>query len=49
VRNELQALHLLVPLLAEEQDWIERGLALPPDLSQPLGTGTSGAPHHSGS
>jgi hypothetical protein len=41
VRNEVQALHLVVPLLAEEQDWLEHGLA-PPASSQSLGTGTGG-------
>ena len=34
LRNEIQALHLVIPLLAEDRDWVEHGLGkviLPPD------------------
>jgi hypothetical protein len=46
LRNEIQALHLVIPLLAEDRDWIEHGLA-PPLSSPSLGTGTSGFPRDS--
>jgi hypothetical protein len=29
VRREIEALHLVIPLLAEAADWIENGLPLP--------------------
>ena len=29
VQKEIEALHLVIPLLAEERDWFEHGLALP--------------------
>ena len=29
VRREIEALHFVIPLLAENADWIENGLALP--------------------
>ena len=29
VRKEIEALHFVIPLLAEEADWIENGLAPP--------------------
>ena len=29
LRNEIQALHLVIPLLAEDRDWVEHGLAPP--------------------
>ena len=29
VRKEIEALHLVIPLLAEDADWIENGLAPP--------------------
>ena len=48
VRNEIQALHQVIPLLAEDRDWVEHGLALPPPSSRSLGTGTSGVPRHPG-
>jgi len=32
VRKEVEALHLAIPLLAEDQDWVEHGLASPPSL-----------------
>jgi hypothetical protein len=44
LRREIEALHLAIPLLAENRDWIEHGLALPPPSSQSQGTGTSGLP-----
>jgi len=40
VRNEIDALHFVIPLLAEEADWIEQGL-IPPS-SEFRGTGTAG-------
>jgi len=40
VRKEVEALHLAIPLLAEDQDWVEHGLASPPP-SQSQGTGTT--------
>ena len=30
VRKEVEALHLAIPLLAEDQDWVEHGLTSPP-------------------
>jgi hypothetical protein len=42
VRREIEALHLVIPLLAEDADWIERGQASPPSDSQFRGTGTAG-------
>ena len=38
VRKEIAAIHAAIPLLAEESDWIENGLA-PPRLPP---TGTAG-------
>jgi hypothetical protein len=38
VRTEIKALHFVIPLLAEEADWIENGLA-PPRFRA---TGTAG-------
>jgi len=29
VRREIEALHFVIPLLAEDADWIERGQASP--------------------
>jgi hypothetical protein len=29
VRREIEALHLVIPLLAEDADWIDNWLALP--------------------
>ncbi len=40
VRKEVEALHLAIPLLAEDQDWVEHGLTSPPP-SQSQGTGTT--------
>ena len=42
VRKEIKALHLAIPLLAEDADWIENGLAPPLSVSQVRGTGTAG-------
>ena len=42
VRNEIEALHLAIPLLAENRDWVEHGVAWPPPSSQSQGTGTTG-------
>ncbi len=42
VQREIEALHLVIPLLAEDTDWIEHGLAPPPSVSQFRGTGTAG-------
>jgi hypothetical protein len=30
VRKEVEALHLAIPLLVEDRDWVEHGLAAPP-------------------
>jgi len=38
VRTEIKALHLVIPLLAEDADWIENGLAPPLSVSQFRGT-----------
>jgi regulator of replication initiation timing len=40
LRKEIEALHCVIPLLVEEGDWIEYGLALPASLSQFRRTGT---------
>ena len=40
VRKEVEALHLAIPLLAEDRDWVEHGLASPPASSPSQGTGT---------
>jgi len=42
VRREIAALHLVNPLLAEDVDWIEHGLASPRSASRFRGTGTAG-------
>jgi len=42
VRKEVNALHFVIPLLAEEADWVELGLASPRGTSQSRGTGTAG-------
>ena len=44
VRREIKALRFVIPLLAEDADWIENGLALPPSASQFRGTGTARDP-----
>lgn len=35
VRKEIEALHLAIPLLAEERDWEEHGLAMPSPSPEP--------------
>ena len=42
VRREVEALHFVIPLLAEDADWIDNGLASPRSASQFRGTGTTG-------
>jgi len=42
VRREIEALHFVIPLLAEDADWVEHGLASPRSASQFQGTGTGG-------
>jgi hypothetical protein len=42
VRKEIEALHSAIPLLTENQDWVEHGVASPPPSSQSQGTGTTG-------
>ena len=39
-REEIEALHLAIPLLAEDRDWVEHGPASPPASSPFQGTGT---------
>jgi hypothetical protein len=39
VRSEIEALHLVIPLLAEDADWIERGEASPPQTRSFAGLG----------
>jgi hypothetical protein len=42
VRKEIEALQFVIPLLADDADWIENGLAAPLSASQVRGTGTAG-------
>ena len=42
VRREIEALQLVIPLLAEDADWVEHGLASRRSSSQSRGTGTAG-------
>ncbi len=42
VQREIAALHVVIPLLADDADWIENGLAAPLSASQVRGTGTAG-------
>jgi hypothetical protein len=42
VRKEIKALHFVIPLLAEDADWIENGLAPPLSVLHFRGTGTAG-------
>ncbi len=44
VQKEIEALHLAIPLLADNRDWVEHGLAWPPPSSQSQSTGTTGLP-----
>jgi hypothetical protein len=48
LRKEIEALHLAIPLLAENRDWVEHGLASPPPSSESQGTGTTGLPRRPG-
>jgi hypothetical protein len=41
LRTEIKALHFVIPLLAEDADWIEHGLASP--VSQFRGSGPASA------
>jgi hypothetical protein len=41
VRREIEALHLVIPLLAENADWAENGLALPGSHSRETGIATA--------
>ena len=41
LRTEIKALHFVIPLLAEDADWIEHGLASP--VSQFRGSGPANA------
>jgi hypothetical protein len=41
LRKEIAALHSVIPLLVEDGDWAEHGLALAPSFSQLSGTGTT--------
>ena len=42
IQKEIEALHLVIPLLAEDADWVEHGLAPPLSTLQVRGTGTAG-------
>jgi hypothetical protein len=41
VRREIEALHFVIPLLAENADWVENGLALPGSHSGETGIATA--------
>jgi hypothetical protein len=41
VRREIEALHFVIPLLAEKADWVENGLALPGSHSRETGIATA--------
>jgi hypothetical protein len=41
VRREIEALHFVIPLLAENADWVENGLALPVSHSRETGIATA--------
>ena len=43
VRREIEALHFVIPLLAENADWVENGLALPGSHSRETGIATAKA------
>jgi hypothetical protein len=49
VRREIEALHCVIPLLTEDADLVEYGLAPPTSLSRFQGTGTTGLPRTKGS
>jgi len=42
LRTEVEALHQVIPLLVEDHDWLEHGLA--PPSARYLATGTNGMP-----
>jgi hypothetical protein len=46
LRREIEALHFVIPLLAENADWVENGLALPGSHSRetPIATAKRVAP-----
>ncbi|HYL11852.1 MAG TPA: hypothetical protein VEV41_02395 [Terriglobales bacterium] len=48
VRAEIEALHRVIPLLTEDADLMEYGMASPPPLSRFQGTGTTGLPRMKG-
>ena len=41
VRREIEALYFVIPLLAENADWVENGLALPGSHSRETGIATA--------
>ena len=41
VRREIEALHFVIPLLAENADWVENGLTLPDSHSRETGLATA--------
>jgi len=41
LQKEIEALHRAIPLLAEDRDWAEHGLAAPPRFQQLRETGTA--------
>jgi hypothetical protein len=41
LRREIEALHFVIPLLAENADWVENGLALPGSHSRETGIATA--------
>jgi hypothetical protein len=41
VRREIEALHFVIPLLAENADWVENGLTLPDSHSRETGIATA--------
>jgi hypothetical protein len=41
LRKEIEALHRAIPMLAEDRDWVEHGLAAPPRFQQSRGSGTA--------
>jgi hypothetical protein len=41
VLREIEALHFVIPLLAENADWVENGLALPGSHSRATGIATA--------
>ena len=41
LRKEIEALHSVIPLLVEDGDWAEHGLAVAPAFSHLSGTGTT--------